>query len=957
MSAGQPASVPGVPDLRELGRLPGPEAKREFLRRRQDLISAAVVEQIAELVRKGLRVDVEEALELSEAALAIAEVVDEAASFGRAFRAKANALWFKGDCRPAVELFGSAIAHFEQAGMDEEVGRTLSSSIQPLLLLGEYERASVAAARAREIFQALGDGWRIARLEINLANIMHRQDRFAEALASYERAYQELLPHKDTEGVGVALHNMAVCLIMLNDFERALACYRRVRKVCGESGMPLLALQADYNIAYLHFLRGDYRAALDGLRQTREMCLGNGDAYHAALCDLDEAEIYVELNLSDEAVHKGEQAARQFKALGMGFETGRAVANLAIAHHQQGDSSRAVELFAQARDVFAHEGNQAWLALIDLYQALVFSETGEHGQAQALCVRAREFFSAARLERRLAYCNLLLARLALEAGDAAGTRSRCAAVLETLNSSGAPLLTFQAHLLMGHAEGLSTRWGRAYRCYGKARDELEALRACVQGEELKISFLKNKAEVYERLVEICLRQSSGKAGVRALRYIEQAKSRSLAETLFGRGSNAVWPEAGEGTARLAELRAELNWYYHRIETEQTAHADVPLERIRGLQAEARRREDEFLRILRELGGVQQGLGPLDASAWMEPDEIRAALDLDAVLVEYFQSGPDFLAAVAGRQGTDLVRLAPVAQVSARMRMLEFQWSKFRLRASYAKDFEEALVAATRNRLRELYADVFAPLAPLLRGSHLILAPHGILHYLPFHALLDSSEYLIDRFTISYAPSGSIYAMCRRRTANHAGPALLMGVPDRKAPCITREIRSVAAMVDDPQVYLGETATSERLRTIGGSSRMIHIATHGVFRRDNPMFSSVRLADSYLSLYDLYGLRLPVELLTLSGCGTGLSAIAAGDELLGLMRGLLCAGAQSVLLSLWDLYDETAPEFMASFYTHLRTHGQAAVALRAAMLECRLNHPHPYYWAPFFLVGQAFRNAT
>jgi CHAT domain-containing protein len=75
-----------------------------------------------------------------------------------------------------------------------------------------------------------------------------------------------------------------------------------------------------------------------------------------------------------------------------------------------------------------------------------------------------------------------------------------------------------------------------------------------------------------------------------------------------------------------------------------------------------------------------------------------------------------------------------------------------------------------------------------------------------------------------------------------------------------------------------------------------------------------------------------------------------------MRGLLCAGAQSVLLSLWDLYDETAPEFMASFYRHLRRQREAAGALRAAMLECRENHPHPYYWAPFFLAGKAFREA-
>jgi CHAT domain-containing protein len=71
-----------------------------------------------------------------------------------------------------------------------------------------------------------------------------------------------------------------------------------------------------------------------------------------------------------------------------------------------------------------------------------------------------------------------------------------------------------------------------------------------------------------------------------------------------------------------------------------------------------------------------------------------------------------------------------------------------------------------------------------------------------------------------------------------------------------------------------------------------------------------------------------------------------------MRGLLCAGAQSVLLSLWDLYDQTGAELMTSFYSHLRGQPETAGALRAAMLECREAHPHPYYWAPFVLVGKA-----
>src|SRR5204863_6356756 len=135
----------------------------------------------------------------------------------------ANALYSSGDNRAAIEHHQQAVRLYESLGNWKEAARTLSTSIQPMILLGEYDKAFQAAERAKEIFTRLNDSWRLARLEINVGNIYHRQDRFEESIAHYERAYAGLLPYKDTEGIAVVLSNMAVCLISLNDFPRALA--------------------------------------------------------------------------------------------------------------------------------------------------------------------------------------------------------------------------------------------------------------------------------------------------------------------------------------------------------------------------------------------------------------------------------------------------------------------------------------------------------------------------------------------------------------------------------------------------------------------------------------------------------------------------------------------------------------------------------------------------------------
>ena len=92
-------------------------------------------------------------------------------------------------------------------------------------------------------------------------------------------------------------------------------------------------------------------------------------------------------------------------------------------------------------------------------------------------------------------------------------------------------------------------------------------------------------------------------------------------------------------------------------------------------------------------------------------------------------------------------------------------------------------------------------------------------------------------------------------------------------------------------------------------------------------------------------------MTLSGCATGLNVIAAGDELIGLARGLFQAGAQSLLLSLWDVHDQSSAAFMAEFYRHYQSGEAKATAMKEAMLAVRKSYPHPYQWAPFVLMGK------
>ena len=117
-----------------------------------------------------------------------------------------------------------------------------------------------------------------------------------------------------------------------------------------------------------------------------------------------------------------------------------------------------------------------------------------------------------------------------------------------------------------------------------------------------------------------------------------------------------------------------------------------------------------------------------------------------------------------------------------------------------------------------------------------------------------------------------------------------------------------------------------------------------------MFSSLHLADGWVTVQDATTKRLRAQLVTLSACETGLSKIAAGEEILGLARGFLSAGARSLLLTLWTVNDEATAGLMENFYRNWQRGHNIAASLADAQRNLIKNGEHPYFWSPFFVIG-------
>jgi CHAT domain-containing protein/tetratricopeptide (TPR) repeat protein len=952
-----PSQTPGsLESLVELLALqPQSRRRRQLLQAGREWWKPETVARLYDEVVRLVRVDLRQAERLARAAAWIAAQIEDEGSRAASLRALGHVFYLKRKYEPAREHYQAALAIYERLGMELDVGRTISGSLQTLIYLGRYDEAFACAERAQTIFLKHGDHLRLARLDTNMGNILHRQDRFEEALERYRRAYTTFARIGDPQDVAITLQNMATCQISLNEFREALETYHTVRTYSESHHMPLLVAHADYNIAYLYYLRGEYTRAMELYSATREHCHTLGDAYHQGLCDLDQSEMYLELNLSEEGAHLARRAFDTFQQLGMGYETAKAVTNLAIASSHHGDTGFALDLFLQARDLFTRERNEALTATIDLYQALVFYQEGRLAEARTLSESAFRFFSPSPLGGKAALCQLLLARIHLDTGHGEEAKRVCLAALQKLEQAETPALSCQAYFVLGLIEEALGAPEAAYEAYLKAHEGLENLRSHLKADEMKIAFLKDKLAVYESLVRMCLGRGPSAANLEAaFAYIEQAKSRSLADLIAFRAHRL--PASRKARRALVEqvesLRGELNWYSRTIQHVEGRSANLEGPRLEKLRRAARDCEQRLVESLANLRVEDQEFANLEAAGSIDLETIRSALPEDAMLVEYYRAGDAFCVCLLSRGDLKIVELGPAPALRRVLQLLRFQLSKFRLGPEYVRTFQQQLLEAANEHLREFYRQLIAPVASHLEeAAHLIIAPHGFLHYLPFHALFDGERYLGDRFSISYTPSASVYYLCSTKSAPPAAGALVLGVPDPSAPHILDEVQAVSSVLSNAEVFTGAEATLAVLREKGSQCRFVHIATHGWFRQDSPMFSSISLGDSQLSLFDLYQLDLPAELVTLSGCGTGLNVVVGGDELLGLVRGLLYAGAQGVLVTLWDVNDQSTAEFMELFYERLKTNPNKAQAVQRATAEIRKKYAHPFYWAPFVLVGK------
>jgi len=922
--------------------------------------------------------------------------------------AQARGQLFAGEIGAAETLLAEAQAAWQGAGEIREATRALLGLTQVLAMQGRYAEAENTARAALAAWQAhppttFAQAIQQTSAHHNLATLLSYTERHTLALAEFAQA-RHLLDALATTALTTAqqatllaerAHHDLNCATAYTFLDQPAAAEQAL--LAAAAGFAQLGDQtnqgrAETNCGRLYLRTGRYHDALTSFAAAwthlvpQATDAGTPTVEQLRQADellLEQAMAYLIVNLLPEAKQALARCTVLFQSAGQPYELGQTHYTAGLLALRTDELSQAEQHLQAALRLFMDLQNPFWQQRTELALATLAQRQGQ--LASALQLLARLSTPARTADAPLAAdlagqveAGLLRLTIALEQGEPATARQWATTVAALIGSPLTPDLV--AHPLPHYALRLHHGLGRLARLTGEtalarahfetAITLLEATRATLSIEEARTAFVEDKSALYADLVQLLLDLAGEQATMTqpvastttaedllaaAFTVVERARSRTLLERLVAATGGELTappaqPATTDETAEVERLRQRLHWLYNQLLGESGSRR-LDSQLSQDLLAH----EATLQRLVWRQSGLWQQAQAVDLVTF----QARLATDQQALL--YLLVDGQLAAFLVDRQQIRVYRgLAAPEQVQRAMAELRFQLGRAELGSEYLARHGVRLQLRLREALEQLYHLLIAPMRAALTAERLLIVPVGELHRLPFHALWDGQAHLLHHFECSYAPSASVAALRKRHsTSPLAGAARStawhtwagVAVDDPTIPAARQEVERAARYFPAAQLFVGAAGGRAGL-TQAAQADILHLATHGLFRPDNPFFSALKLADGWIDVRELYQLPLAARLVILSACESGVGGVRGGDEVVGLARGFLGAGNAELLATLWNVHDASAAELMDRFYTFLlaQSGNRPAAALRAAQRQAEQAGLHPYYWAAFFVIG-------
>ena len=790
---------------------------------------------------------------------------------------------------------------------------------------------------------------------VQLGDIYRRAGDYLKADYTLGRLLALARAADDLRGEETALAQLGSLHSRQSNYPEALKYYRLaldVSKVISSRKLKLRTSPHSHlgGIGDVYYGLGDLEAAEQTYREALKLAIEARDEKMQSSTLISLGDVYTEQGKFSEALSTYEQALAQGEKLADLTNQLGALNSLSALHRQMGNQQQALASVQRALKILEGRHDPLWLG--ESWNNLGY-----------LHLRFGEFLKAvAAFEKTLAIDQLTVP----------------------------PQIVWKANSGLAAASAQLGRRDNAREHYELAINKMESARANLGGEVEKAGFFQDKIAVYKKLIALLVNGPTTDAAV-AFSYVERARARALLDQLAEARINVDQKLTTDLAQQQAELQSRISQLTSKLIQERSLESSkqnkVTIGELEKGLDQADKQLSDWLRELRRRDPRYAAL------RYPEPVALRetqALLDNETILLSYSLAEPESYVFAVSRDRFQVKRLPSESALNQNVRTL----------LAAITDKNNPAPEAYRREAARLSQQLLQPISQMLVGKKsLIIVADGALHRLPFEVLFQPQvpargdlrrlPYLIRQFAISYAPSASLLAELRNETRETVARSFIaFGDPVYEATAqdvIVSTLRSAAAdrlnfqplrysrseidgiaqlfPKDDRELFFRDAATEENVKSADRLSayRLIHFSTHGYVNEARPRFSGLVLSlpanagkqseDGMLAAYEIFNLKLKADLVVLSACETGLGKEIKGEGLMSLTRAFMYAGAPSVVVSLWNVNDETAADLMIRFYRHLQSGKTKSEALRQAQLETIRDNGFPFFWAPFVLIGK------
>lgn len=826
----------------------------------------------------------------------------------------------------------------------------------------QYDRAIEGADEAYAIYANLGNLAGQARALVRKGRFYLEGESYWDAMHSLEKGVALLDSARNTpnwqESLDVeyasALQLLGLAFEHLTRYDTALEIQHRAFDQLETLGNERLLAQSRQYIANIYWKMGKYREALQTQTEALQAFQSLNDGKGLAMAYSTQGLVYLSLGEAQKALQAEKKAL--VLAQGEGYQADQAaiLKNMGLIYIQQNADDVAYSYFVQAAHIDSSLGLQKGLAYDYRNMGILLTRLGKTETSVPLLKRAAALSSQLQDYRNLIHSYYGLGQAYLSSGETPRALASVDSGLTLARSLVVPELMWRLERLRGQGLLAMNAQTEAVAAYENAIQVVEQMREELKVEGFQQGFLDSKIQLYEEMVAILMEM--GDSG-QAFQYVERAKSRSFIDMLANR--DLVLPQLqGNQLERLQQAKLAVEEAQGALG--QLVYQQGQLAPDAFIQLKSKL-EDELAQLREQyqslVDGIQSSNAELASFVSVQPlsvQDIRALMRRDTGLLQYFVTSDAIYFWLITPPGVYS------KSISVPRQELTDQIRRFR------QGIQAYLSVETESQ--QLYQLLFAQVAQRLSSDirHLIIVPHGPLHYVPFAALQDEKgQALLEKVSLSIVPSSTVLRYCLGKgdkwLTKPVEHVLALGNPDRggpewELPFAEKEIVALSRSWPSVTSFLGKDATESVLWQEAPAADMIHLACHGVYEPENPLFSALLLTpdqtrDGRLEAHEIFGLNLDCRLVSLSACETGVSYITQGDEIVGLARGFLFAGTPSVITSLWKVDDLATAVLMKRFYRYLSQGDSRALALQKAQLLVKHSvNSHPAAWAAFTLTG-------